>query len=702
MRLISDPVANQSLRVSDAVAPVLADLQELTYSVHVGEPQGFLARLEPEERLVLGEPLRDVSDEAAPIREAREWTSQLALTFTGETSGLMPLSLASTALRRATDVQPSVLRRLRGITESPRLVEIFRRHQERAVDIALLRVEASPLSAGSETPYVPEPMFPETVLRAGALYWLRVHVGARLPGSLLTERPPPLDPLLPDPPDERGHELEVVVHGQDFAVEGAARQTAYLPLLGGTKPLIFDIRAPAWDAEAVASARVAIYHRGNLLQSFLLHARVAREERHDPSDHHLRAELEFSQSQRLANLDDIGPRDFSIGANETVAGTHRLIYRSAESEADVPLTDDRVAREIDRFRTTLLDATFSDPVPEEQRFPLDGPEDWDTFDDYVRRLARDGRRLFARLLTASNPVKRILREVGRSDGKLVQVVLYNSAFSFPWAGIYDRRPPKTDEKVCLGGRTREELADGAPLEFRCGHGFNDPAFCVFGFWGVRHRLEYRLPTMGDAIRRIPPLPAGGEICLAVGAAEGYTQDLVDKLTEALPGRVKLLADEDPLELLWGPTRPAEIVLLGHLTVPEDDPDDPRIEFLGTDRSLSADSVNALLAEDDWGEPNSLVLLMACGSAASDLRSLITLHESFTSAQAGAVVGTETPVVESLVSHFAAELTSAMWRDDGRLALGDAMNEVRRALLARGNPLGFGFSAYGNADLEIGA
>jgi hypothetical protein len=103
---------------------------------------------------------------------------------------------------------------------------------------------------------------------------------------------------------------------------------------------------------------------------------------------------------------------------------------------------------------------------------------------------------------------------------------------------------------------------------------------------------------------------------------------------------------------------------------------------------------------EWDDPNSLVLLMACGSAATDLSTLVTMLQTFAAAPAAAVIGTETPVVTSLVSHFATKLSLAMWRDGDSLA--EAITNARRALLASANPLGFGFSAYGNGDLKIAA
>ena len=700
-RLISDPRANQSLRLSDAAGSLVHDVEALTSEADVGDVEAFLERLEADDRDRVAAPLRSAAQMARPLHEANESTWNLSVDFASESTGLKPLSQIRAAWRVAADVQPSVLHQLRIVTRDPAAVEVVRRHQKRVVDVALLRLEPTPMLA-SRGAASWLPIENDVVLRERTAYRVRVHIGTPSHGSLLTERPPSLDPLLPDPPDARGHLLEIVLYGHDFEALAGRRHERYLPVLGGVDPVYFDLRAPAIadDGEEIrpAQARVAVYYQGNLLQSFLLHALVAREEQRGHSGC-LRVELEFSQSSRLANLEQIGPRPFSIAANATADGHHRLMFKSTGDDADVTLTADQIDNRIQRFRDTLLDATFSDQRNEVQRFQLATAPDWDEFDRYVRLLARDGGRLFQALYVSSAGLRSALRAIGQSSDQLIQVVLHNSRFGLPWAGVYDRRPPAADEPICLGGLSRQDIEAGAPLEFRCEHGYGSRAFCVFGFWGIRQRLEYRLAGGGDPVPSIDPAPRQRRVCLAVGDFDDFTKELADELVHELgSGRVKVLAQgEDPLDVLWSADRPAEIVLLGHL---DDQPDDPRIVFLGNPKPLTNDDVFDRIRHGPWETPQSLVLLMACASAVSDLRSLVSMLETFTAAPAGAVVGTETPVVTSLVSRFASDLTMAMWRDDDKLSLGAAMTEVRRRLLQRGNPLAFAFSAYGNGDITI--
>src|SRR6185369_11843804 len=102
-------------------------------------------------------------------------------------------------------------------------------------------------------------------LEAGALYRLRVHIGNRLPESLVVGPQPPLDPLLPKT-DALGYALEVVVQAKDFAIVGDRTRQLFLPQFGGSAPVSFSVRAPR--SLGSAALRVHVYYRNHLLQSY--------------------------------------------------------------------------------------------------------------------------------------------------------------------------------------------------------------------------------------------------------------------------------------------------------------------------------------------------------------------------------------------------------------------------------------------------
>jgi hypothetical protein len=100
----------------------------------------------------------------------------------------------------------------------------------------------------------------------------------------------------------------------------------------------------------------------------------------------------------------------------------------------------------------------------------------------------------------------------------------------------------------------------------------------------------------------------------------------------------------------------------------------------------------------WQQPRPIVLLMACESAATSHRTMNNFVVAFNTAGAAAVVGTESVVDSKLAAQFAKDISLAMFK--GKIKLGTAITEFRRAALKHGNPLAFVFNAIGNVDLGI--
>ena len=231
-------------------------------------------------------------------------------------------------------------------------------------------------------------------------------------------------------------------------------------------------------------------------------------------------------------------------------------------------------------------------------------------------------------------------------------------------------------------------------------------FCVRGFWGIRQGVEQLLALSGDeedAVERVIPSKHEGAIRLLIGVEDDTVTPLRDYLQKHIPPGV--LADvgggEEILDILWtAASRPAVLVLLTHLESAQKpgEPSDPRLVLTPRQKWLLARQITTRHQRDGaWEPPQSVVLLMACGTAATDIGTLNDFVISLTAAEAGAIIGTETPLFAALAARFAEEVTSELW--NGR-PLGTAVVGFRRRLLAEFNPLGFLFSAYGDSDLCI--
>jgi hypothetical protein len=128
-----------------------------------------------------------------------------------------------------------------------------------------------------------------------------------------------------------------------------------------------------------------------------------------------------------------------------------------------------------------------------------------------------------------------------------------------------------------------------------------------------------------------------------------------------------------------------------------EPDEPRMLLPKKKWFLASDVLARLGFDAPWSQPNTLVLLMACSSGATELTTLNNFVTSLTTAGATAVIGTECLVFSSLVARFTREVTSDLW---DKKRLGEAMKFFNRRLLTGGNPLAFVFNCLGNTGIKL--
>jgi len=689
--LIAGPRTNQALRLSSTVAGIADEAVVLS----VPNPTSL-------ETIFQSYRGHSSKIRALDVMRARELTvgarqrigaaRGAEFEFAYERTGLAPLAMAKQHLAEARDKKRELDGIVRAAMRSPKVAAELRERQERRVDIALQSLESVPVRA----------VVPDQTLRRGGLYRLRVHIGHRAEESLMVGEPPSLDPLLPPTRRRKGHTLHVVVYEKDFSLLTPRVQILELPDLGGSRPVLFDLRSP--ERLGPARLRIKVYHRNQLLQSFLLEAAVTRlEERVSRPSPALRVSLVYSRTARFTNLGDFKTRALSVGVNQDPdGGSHLFMFKVGKAAEAIDITEEILNEQIGRFRKLLLDATRDSRG--QPRFPTSlapNATPSEEFCQAIRDLADAGGELYDTLLVRMSPeLKQRLDQVARSEDQTLQVVRDDPNFVFPWPILYDFGQPEQvvggpPAPVCLG------LAAGKP----CSHGPGDEVYCVRGFWGIRHALEILLARAGVIEDEVTVIERGareGAVCVIAGTDDEPTRQFVAEMEKTLGTGIKVVGEaEDVLDLLWDEQRrPALLIVLGHLeTRPiAGEPLGPRIVLVPKKRWLRAKTVTAReKSRQAWSrQPRSVVLLMACGSAATEVGTLNDFVTSLSSAGAAAVVGTECLVFSRLVTLFSQALTADLW--GGKVTLGEAIKNFRRRLVRAGNPLAFVFSAAGNADL----
>jgi hypothetical protein len=700
VRLFTNPTANHDLRISDALREVRRDVLKL--QALFTQPLQLPASMNIPR---LSELISHHSLGLVSIQKAADTVYYSSADFSRETRGLKPLVNAESEIRDATTAAEIVGTDLAALIDDKEVRDQLEAHQLRTVDVGLDRLDTDPFLSSVE---------PNRTLQAGGHYQLRIHIGNPLPGSLMQGPVPYIDPLLPDPKQANGHPLEIAVQRKEFELLSQSVKQTFLPRFGAAEPVYFTIRAPR--ESGTATLRICVYYRNYLLQSFLLQAEITHSEefRNEPAT---RAQLEYSRTERFTNLDDLQARAISIGANLNQAGdTHELFIKGAKV-GTVPLGDKAFTDAMDDIRAVLLKATVDSTdatLPRIYPPAVKGHPAPSEMAEVTRRLADKGHELYNAFFRAARFDAALMKSLGSlrdTKAETIQVVRFYERVVFPWVLLYDFEPPETGSgNVCLG-----QVLDVTGVAQSCGHGPRDKEYCIRGFWGIRHRVEELIrggPT-DNAVKVISRLPGREFIRIVTDFSVPGAPELQNDLQAALDtdASVGPVDSQALIKLLWKkpPERPAMLLILGHLETgaPQfpNEPKGERIVLVPQKNWLTGESIsnefNAAL--EAWDQPRPLVLLMACGSATTNVDKVNDFVIALNAAGAGAIVGTECVVFSDFASAFARYLTLRLWNRNvagQATSLGQAMTEFRVQTLESGNPLAFVFRSIGDADLTL--
>jgi hypothetical protein len=692
--IFGHPAANQGLRISDAFQVELERNLEKPFVSMVADKDKTRGMPLPPPPPVEEASVFDIKPPSPPVKDAVEKYKSLLediqlgdVRFRHEHTGLLPLSFFRSEM---SEVEPDVKAYKKKYSKDPVIRRLIRSSQDRSVDIAVqrdARTVFEGLTPGVALNSLSVP--PGTVLAAGAKYIVLLRIGRPLPFSTLTKKPPGIDPLLPE--KEGGHVLDVVLFAQDFTILGKRLRPLHLPPVGPSKTVKFPVVAP--KRPGTAQLRISVYYKDYMIQSFLLQAVVEEKERFEEGEMFLKTELVYSRTERFGDLDERKKRKVAVAVNQDSGrATHSFMVKQGNITKEVSLPEDMIGDQIAKFRDILDRAMRQEHKHGVFSKNPRAPE----FDEVVRDLARQGAALRGELFDRYPGLKDVLKMLRESKGEVLQFVRLDPNYAFPWSVVYDYRLPITaaavPPPVCRGEK------DGQP----CGHTYKDRVYCINGFWGVRHRVEQMMGYDLGIVPKLPPLDNAG-VLVVRGYKDKFTRQLADDLQNELGNRVVTVfpGDFPLLDSLWDRDKgPAALVLVGHMETRTvtGEPDVPRIVVEAGKQWLHALEVRERTEDDDiLQKPQPLVLLMACSSAAVELRTLNDLFKSLVRAGAAGVVGNETVINTKLASTFAGELTGRLWKGE---SFGESIRLVRRRMLAQGNPLGFILTAFGDADLQF--
>lgn len=558
----------------------------------------------------------------------------------------------------------------------------------------------------------------ETPVTKGQKYWLRFQiateirsgaVAATLPSSTLRDlfvgkRSLGLVVVLYADPAK----LRLARHRFDISLErwGATdiEETSIIPLKDGTHHL-----------------RACVFYRGNLLQSLFMRIGVG--------SRGVAAHVDYSGIETFRGLSSLPPVGYSLWINDTGTGDHWIgLYTSAGPLGDLDGFNlatpsvGAVNNTVPQVRKALatLQGDTGNPGARYRFAAAIPPSDAATAakSKYLVELAREGRRMFERLLQQANVgddkyIADLANQLKRPD-QVLSIARLDNDSSVPWSLMYDQRIDPANSSLALCTRYERSRADGTKLaespgdcrsQADCPLAAVDTArktVCPFGFWGFRHQIELRLRNRiggANAIDRTriqsterPPTAAA-----MFDFPESPTH--IQALAGVLEARSAIKHRDAILEALRAGDRSIYYFFCHAVQ-------DSGIRLtLAPDQFVEPASIAARYeAEDDgwavdrWESRRPLVFLNACQSIALDAQLISPFLDKFVGIGASALIGTEVRVYTELAANFATDLLTRMVTQ--REPLGAALLKVRRTMLGQGNPMGLAYSAYGSAALHF--
>ncbi|MEA5259185.1 hypothetical protein VB264_15420 [Arcicella aquatica] len=706
--LFTSVEANQALRIVDGLDNFKKTVDQYARTINPGNLEQFIQKLLPAAGAKLGTAFTGSSQIGQYFSQMKGFGGD----FGRESSGLVPLSNEIQYFRISQQPQlDRYMSELKALINTPDLFDNLRQAQERVVNATMDHLTDT-------LRYIPinryQPLF------SGGRYRLNIGIGQLSPESLMTGKVDSIDPLLPDPDDKDGHELEVVLFSKDFILTSKPRKMIKLPLLGGSTTAQFLLEIP--EELETAQLRFGIFRKNYLLQAFLLEAAVGTYNNNNWQQPATTVRMDIATSAKYTNLDEVGERDLYIGLNAGNDGTHSLFVKDDTVVREVHGLNEGVLKDAQQTFSELLKVAYFDGGY--LRFPLDVAEpNREAFYDQVRKFAKTGHTYYERLFTANDKeFKDTLKKVRESSNLSFQIARHEVNYSFPWPLIYDYYlvPPAAgnpEYPVCMGVPIDPNLypvfqcADGEG----CPHNPNLFTYCIEGFWGFRHRIEQLLTTADKAKDTVQSVAGSGKnVLYANNFSDPHSESLLAQLRADLPLQEVTHAC-NLMELLWSEaSRPSSLVVFGHLETGTiaGEPDEPRILTFLRDTwppdggNLPLNKwlyhrllINKIMQDDSWGSaPLPLVFLISCYNATMTVNSLNSLIEDFYTAGASAIVGTECDITPDLGAVFIREVLQSLYRDGKDL--GEAIQNFNQNCFRSYNPLAFVFTCFGNSNLKI--
>ena len=520
------------------------------------------------------------------------------------------------------------------------------------------------------------------IVAAGHPYFLRIRIAPKGGKGAIANAPVDESQL---PPSENGHELTIALFELRDGGHTPASQPSQMKIhLPSNRS---ESSTDAWfpmltPAKGDFVARVVVLHETRILQTLVL--RVPTEATQE--------EIELTQETIVRpSLEDPGPRrrfDAAIvlNDNDDVPAVMAMTEKSVayKEPVDIRAAIDAITDAVNQL-TKLADT---------DEITID---DEDVVEVLIE-LANQGKLL-------SNWIsKNLPAEIAAADR--VQILEAREGAFLPLEFVYPSYAPETTAKICPHGKA--ELAH--PTKTKCPNERNRNFVCPAVFWGFsrvlerfphppegKEPLDYRLSTPKADRMKIEPFESA-----LIGASTKVRPDDVTGASGVVAS-IKPLMKEIFVAGNWDEWTaeiekhsPSMLLLFPHS---EEVGKMPALEI--GKKFLKISFLEKEYVRRDDRDPGPVVFLLGCSTTLPRVR-FQNFVAGFRATGASIVVGTLTLIRGRHATRFVKEFVTALAKRAGTpdATFGDVLLDVKRTMLAAGDPFALTLVAYGDADWRL--
>lgn len=489
------------------------------------------------------------------------------------------------------------------------------------------------------------------------------------------------------PPSGDGHDLQIVFCPLDTSdtkngVVPAMVKTIHLSKEGPSEVAKFNFTTGA-EAQAFR-ARILIMHRTRILQTLMLAAPA------QGVDFALRQESVVNPA--FSSSASEKPADIVLVGNDSAGGFAGITAVTAGGATFSEPSGLNVL--VDTIESLLSKANISTAGEDLQ---LDDPK----LVALMIQLATQG-------VALTRELKRQMNLSDFQNAKRVQVLEARSKAYLPVEFVYTGKAPTINARLCPNAR-KALAAGGADVHGTCKNAGDSDYVCPVAFWGFSKCIE-RQP-FGLAEQHVFSIPQPGADTLApfnAAVLAASAKVTAADLTGAAGVRAAIaeVAQTVRMATSWDDwqkdirAKPAAtlLVLLPHTDLSLDFVNMPALEIQKS-WLTSVQLDEAYVLPPNGGGPGPVVLLLGCSTALADIPFLNFVRE-FKAAGASIVLGTLATVHGTHATRFVRALLGKIHlRGTGR-PFDEILLEVKREMLAEGEPFVLSLAAYGHSSWRI--